>query len=165
MVGAYVTQALGEVAEQAAVRAHNAVPRANQEQHRDHGADRRRGHQESSWRARCGDEKPRDRGGNDAAAAESHGDQRHRRPQQRARQQTREKRRARGFVDGARQSPKKCAEREVPQLRHAEHRSHANHDHRECGVGLRGADQLARIDPIGQHASQQRQGELGHEAA
>ena len=53
----------------------------------------------------------------------------------------------------------------MPQLRHAEHRGHANHNHRERGSDLRGADELARIDPIGQHAAQQHQGELGHETA
>ncbi len=53
----------------------------------------------------------------------------------------------------------------MPQLRHAEHRRHANEDHCDRGIGLRDADQLARIDAIGQHAAQQRQGELGHETA
>ena len=116
-------------------------------------------------RARRGDEKSRDRRGDHAAAAERHGDERHRGAQQRARQQAREKRRARGLVDGARESHQECAQREVPQLRHAEHRRHADDDHRDRGIRLRAADQLARIDAIGQHAAQQRQGELGHETA
>ena len=59
----------------------------------------------------------------------------------------------------------KCSQREVPQLRHAEHRRHADHDHCDRGIDLRDADELARIDAIGQHAAQQRQGELGHETA
>jgi len=53
----------------------------------------------------------------------------------------------------------------VPQLRHAEHRRQADQDHGDGGVDLRGADQLARIDAVGENAAEQRQGELGHEAA
>ena len=59
----------------------------------------------------------------------------------------------------------KRAERKVPQLRDAEQRYHADHDHRDRGIDLRDADQLARVDAVGQHAAQQRQGELGHETA
>ena len=53
----------------------------------------------------------------------------------------------------------------MPQLRHAEHRRYANEDHCDRGIGLRGTDELARVDAIGQHAAQQRQGELRHETA
>ncbi len=48
---------------------------------------------------------------------------------------------------------------------HAEHHRHSDDDHSDRGIGLRGTDQLARIDAIGQHAAQQRQRELRHETA
>ena len=54
---------------------------------------------------------------------------------------------------------------QVPWLRHAEHHRHADEDHPGRGHDLRAADEPARIDAIREHAAQQRQGELGHEAA
>ena len=132
----------------------SSLLRVHHPHHRRHRGRARRGNEEARPRSRRCDDEPGDGWRDDACRRPRHRRERHRyRDERPVRQQAREERRPRRFVERLHQPDHHCRRCQVPHHRLVGHREHGEGHQHGNGGRLRSNNKCPGVEAVGEHAT------------